>query len=299
MTLKELTIEDKSLFDKYISNNYENSEATFANLFIWRNIAKTKYAIIDGALCIIYQKSDGRFAACYPFGECDIQKVIKELRVFFDEKKQPIILESVIDLHAQKLFNIYDDKIEITKDRDLFDYVYTSEALISLSGKKLHSKKNHLNKFLSLYPDFEYKELKRSMFDDCIKNVNKWLLEKYSKDDKDYQNELCVIKECFNNYEKLGFFGGVLYVNGKICAFTLGEKHYKNTFVVHIEKANINFEGAYAAINNLFVKAILKKYPDTEFINREEDMGIEGIRKAKLSYKPYKMVEKNMIIFNK
>ena len=92
MTLKELTIEDKSLFDKYISNNYENSEATFANLFIWRNVAKTKYAIIDGALCIIYQKSDGRFAACYPFGECDIQKVIKELRVFFDEKKQPIIL---------------------------------------------------------------------------------------------------------------------------------------------------------------------------------------------------------------
>ena len=299
MILKELTIKDKELFDKYISNNYENSEATFANLFIWRSIAKTQYTIIDRALCIIYQKTDGRFAACYPFGECNIQKVIEKLKLFFDEKNQPVILESVVDIHAQNLSNIYGNKIEIIEDRNLFDYVYTAESLIKLSGKRLHSKKNHLNKFLSLYPDFVYKELEDNIFDECLKNVNEWLLEKYSKKDTDYKNELSVIKECFENYDKLNFFGGALYVNGKICAFTLGEKHYKNTFVVHIEKANTNVEGAYTAINNFFVKAVLNKYPDTEFINREEDMGIEGIRKAKLSYKPYKMVEKNIIIFNK
>jgi len=297
MTFKELTIEDKKLFDKYIGNNYENSEATFGNLFIWRNNSKTKYTIIDDALCIVYKKSDGRFAACYPFGNCDIKIVLNKLKLFFKEQNQLMILESVTNSHSQKLYDIYKDKIEIISERNLFDYVYTADSLIDLSGKKLHSKRNHINKFLSLYPDFKYKILDKSMFDECKICVNKWLLKRYSPDDKDYKTEVEVIDECFKNYDTLGFVGGALYVNNTLCAFTFGERHYKNTFVVHIEKADTSIEGAYTMINNLFVKDIKERYPDIDFINREEDMGIEGIRKAKLSYKPYKMVEKNMIIF--
>lgn len=297
MILKDLTIDDKQLFDEYINNDYENCEAVFGNLFIWRNIAKTKYIIIDDALCVIYKKGDGRFAACYPFGNCDVENVLNKLKSFFDKNNQNMILESVTNSCAEKLAEIYGDKITISQDRSLFDYVYTIDSLINLSGKKLHSKRNHINKFLSLYNNFEYKELDEPMFDECISCVNNWLLEKYSKEDLDYKTELCVIKESFKHYKNLGFVGGALYVNNKLCAFTIGEKYYKNSFVVHIEKADISIEGSYTMINNLFVKYIKEKWDNIEFINREEDMGIEGIRKAKLSYKPCHMVEKNTIIF--
>ncbi len=297
MTLNELTINDKELFEKYIDNNHENCEASFGNLFIWRNIVNTKYTIIDDALCVIYKKNDGRFASCYPFGSFDEKQVFKKLNDFFEANNQKMILESVTNKNVINLAKLYNHDIEILPQRDLFDYVYTSDSLISLSGKKLHSKRNHINKFLSLYPDYIYKELNKSMFDECISYVDNWLLQKYSPDDDDYKTELKVIKECFENYDKLDFYGGALYVNGKLCAFTIGEKYYKNSFVVHIEKADVSIEGAYTMINNLFVKNIKQKWNNIEYINREEDMGIEGIRKAKLSYKPHHMVEKSTVIF--
>lgn len=297
MTLNELTINDKKLFEKYIANNHENCEAVFGNLFIWRNIVNTRYLLIDDALCVIYKKDDGRFAACYPFGDFDEKTVLKKLSNFFEKNNQNMILESVTNNNVMKLAGIYAHDIEILPQRNLFDYVYTADSLTNLSGKKLHSKRNHINKFLSLYTDFEYKELNKSMFEECILCVNEWLLQKYLPDDEDYKTELTVIKECFKNYYDLDFYGGALYVNNKLCAFTIGEKYYKNSFVVHIEKADVNVEGAYTMINNLFVKDIKQKWQNIIFINREEDMGIEGIRKAKLSYKPHHMVEKSTIIF--
>lgn len=294
MEFSELKIEDKELFDKYINNEYDNCEAVFGNLFIWRNISNTRFALCDGALCVIYTKSNGRLASCYPFGEFDVKSVIKKLKNYFASKGQGLIMESVVNAPCEKIKNLYGDEVEILPDRSLFDYVYTSDSLINLSGKKLHSKRNHINKFLSLYENFEYKKLERSMFDECLESVDKWLLEKYQPTDIDYKNEITVIKECFVNYEKLGFVGGALFVNGKIAAFTIGEKYYKNSCVVHIEKADTSIEGAYTVINNFYVK---NEWQNVEFVNREEDMGLEGIRKAKLSYKPHHMVEKNTIIF--
>ena len=295
MEFNEITINDKKLFDEYIDNSYENCEAVFGNLFIWRNISNTRFTIIDGALCVIYTKSNGKIATCYPFGKnFDLKNVTEKLKEYFLSKNQPLIFESVPNEYCENIRKIYGDSAEYFADRDLFDYVYTAESLINLSGKKLHSKRNHINKFLSLYENFEYKTLEKSMFDECFFNVNKWLLEKYSPDDRDYKNELAVIKECFENYDKLGFIGGALFVNGKIAAFTIGEKYYKNSCVVHIEKADTSIEGAYTMINNLYIK---NEWKDIKFVNREEDMGLEGIRKAKLSYKPHHMVEKNTIIF--
>ena len=294
MEFSELKIEDKELFDKYINNEYDNCEAVFGNLFIWRNISNTRFALCDGALCVIYTKSNGRLASCYPFGEFDVKSVIEKLKNYFASKGQGLIMESVVNAPCEKIKNLYGDEVEILPDRSLFDYDYTSDSLINLSGKKLHSKRNHINKFLSLYENFEYKKLERSMFDECLESVDKWLLEKYQPTDIDYKNEITVIKECFANYEKLGFVGGALFVNGKIAAFTIGEKYYKISCVVHIEKADTSIEGAYTAINNFYIK---NEWQNIEFVNREEDMGLEGIRKAKLSYKPHHMVEKNTIIF--
>lgn len=294
MEFNKLKIEDKELFDRLINNEYENCEAVFGNLFIWRNISNTRFALCNGALCVVYTKSNGKLAACYPFGEFDAKDVIENLKKFFLSKGQELVMESVPNAPCEEIKKLYGSEVEIFPDRSLFDYVYTSDSLINLSGKKLHSKRNHINKFMSLYENFEYKKLERNMFAECLKNVDKWLLEKYEPTDSDYKNEITVIKECFENYEKLGFVGGALLVSGNIAAFTIGEKYYKNSCVVHIEKADTNIEGAYAAINNFYIK---NEWQNVKFVNREEDMGLEGIRKAKLSYKPHHLVEKNTIIF--
>lgn len=296
MEFKTISIDDKDIFDRYINNEYENCEAVFGNLFIWRNISNTRFCLCDSALCVVYTKSDGRIAACYPFGNFDLKTVTGKLREYFKSQGQNLIFESVTNEACEKVRSAYESETEIYPDRSLFDYVYTAESLTNLSGKKLHSKRNHINKFLALYENFEYKKLEPSMFDECMENVNKWLLEKYLPSDIDYKNELTVISECFKNYEKLGLVGGALFVNGKIAAFTIGERYFKNSCVVHIEKADTSIEGAYTMINNLYIK---NEWQDVEFVNREEDMGLEGIRKAKMSYRPHHMVEKNTIIFIK
>ncbi len=294
MQLKEITMQDKPLFDAYIGGKFENSEAVFGNLFLWRNIAKTKYALVEDALVIFYQKSNGCPACCYPFGNCDIKAVIQALLACFREKNCKFIMESVPASYKDVLMAHFGDQIKVTPDRDLFDYVYTGEKLRELSGKKLHSKRNHINKFLSLYPNYQYVPLTPDLFPVCLNNVEQWLLTKYQPSDVDFHREMTVMREAFTYYEQLGFIGGALLVDGEVIAFTFGERLTHDTCVVHVEKANTSYHGAYTMINNAYIQ---HAWPDIRFVNREEDMGIAGIRKAKLSYVPDHFVEKYQIEF--
>jgi hypothetical protein len=204
-------------------------------------------------------------------------------------------MESVTEENKDKLIEIYGDKLIVFPDPNLFDYVYYSEKLINLVGKKLHSKRNHINKFKSLY-NYEYKKMTPQLAQGCFKKAQEWLTSKYpDKNNSDYISEITALKEVFDNYEKLDLIGGLVTVDSKIIAFSIGEKLTENTFVTHIEKADTNFQGAYTLINNEFSKNECASY---EFINREEDMGIEGIRKAKNSYYPDIMIKKYSVIFH-
>lgn len=173
-----------------------------------------------------------------------------------------------------------------------WDYVYSRESLATLKGKKLHGKRNHINKFLSKYPDYEYRKLNPSMASDCIALYNQWMTEKDEETAKSLQNEKLSVELALNNMETLGLTGGAIYIEGKLCAFTVGERLHPHMQLIHIEKADTNYEGIFPMINQQY---ILHECEEVELINREEDMGIEGMRKAKRSYHPLKMIEKHLI----
>ncbi|UKI37856.1 MAG: hypothetical protein L6V93_07345 [Clostridiales bacterium] len=151
-----LKIEDKELFDKYINNEYENCEAVFGNLFIWRNISNTRFALCDGALCVVYTKSNGKLASCYPFGEFDTKTVIEKLKEYFCIKKGRGLLWKASPMRrVKKIKKIHTVmRLKFCPTEAFFDYVYTSDSLINLSGKTSFKTKSHKQIFLSLYEKF-------------------------------------------------------------------------------------------------------------------------------------------------
>ncbi len=179
-------------------------------------------------------------------------------------------------------------QFKINDDRDNYDYVYKVTDLINLSGSKYHSKKNFVLQFEKKY-SYEYRKLSSDVISQCIDLEEKWCHIKHCLMDESMSMENRLVYELLNNFEILGLFGGALFVDGKIQAFTVAEKLNPNTAAVHIEKANTEYKGIYQAINNIFCKKELDKFI---FLNREQDVGNLGLRKAKLSYYPYELIEK-------
>ena len=192
----------------------------------------------------------------------------------------------------------YKEKFIYEKERDLFEYIYDAESLRTLSGRKNKKKRNHVNTFLNLYKNrYEYKLLEKENFEECLELIDRWEQNKEnieSSGHKELDEEILSIKEVFENYEKLKDnvkIAGV-YIDNKLEAFTIGEKINENIALIHIEKANQNIKGLYQYINQQF---LLNEFPNVKYVNREEDLGIDGLREAKLSYHPCKFIEKYSI----
>jgi hypothetical protein len=179
-------------------------------------------------------------------------------------------------------------------DRPNFDYVYDKTELIELKGKKFHGKKNHLNYFLNNY-DYEYAELTEDRADEAMAFIRAFNERKNLQDAHErelLEMEELAMKDVFLNLREVGYITGVILIDGKMEALSIGGRLGKKTVTVHVEKANTEFRGLYQAINNEYCKHL----PDNiSLVNREEDMGIAGLRKAKLSYQPVKLIEKNII----
>ncbi|MDR2089154.1 MAG: phosphatidylglycerol lysyltransferase domain-containing protein, partial [Clostridiales Family XIII bacterium] len=187
-------------------------------------------------------------------------------------------------------------KLRIEADRANFDYVYNTQDLIELKGRDYHAKKNHLNYFLNNY-EYEYVSLHSAMADEAMDFIRRFNERKNLADT--HEKELLLMEEramhdVFHNLEAIGYLTGAIRINGSIEALSIGGRLGKKTVTVHVEKANTEFRGLYQAINNEFCKHVAK---DVKRINREEDMGIPGLRKAKLSYKPVMLVEKYTVSF--
>ena len=183
-------------------------------------------------------------------------------------------------------------RFQIEYVRDVADYVYETEKLATLAGKKLHGKRNHINKFKTLYPDWSYEHINDENVEECFQMALKWRNQNGCDDDAEKNAEMCVTLNSLRLYKELGLTGGILRVNGQIAAFSMGEPLCSDTFVVHIEKAFADIEGAYPMINQQFVQ---HECMDYKYVNREDDAGSEGLRKAKLSYRPAFMVEKGIV----
>lgn len=289
---KRPELEDKELINYYFAKAPGRScERTFVNVYLWSRHYKVKFAVIEDAL-VFRDEGDG-FAFSYPAGKDEaVKKALEALMEYCRERKCPFRLYNVTEEHFAQLCGWFPDRFQIRYDRDAADYIYETEKLATLAGKKLHGKRNHINKFKALYPDWSYESLNDDNVEECFQMALKWRNQNGCDDDAEKNAEMCVTLNSLRLYKELGLRGGVLKIGEKIAAFSVGEPLCSDTFVVHIEKAFPDIEGAYPMINQQFV---LHECMDYTYVNREEDTGAEGLRKAKLSYRPVFMVEKGIV----
>lgn len=284
-------IEDKALVAGYIKQKKTRScEDTFGNLLLWARFYNIMIAETEGMLVSATMGEELSFH--YPYGTGNVKKCIETLMDYAKEQGQEFRMHCVTPEDFAELESLFPGEFEIEYHRDIADYVYEAEKLRALSGKKYHSKKNHVNKFKKTYENWEYVSMNASHAEEAFQMLLKWKNINLCMEDHEKNAESCVASNYLRLFGELGVCGGLLRVDGQPVAFAIGEKVCDDTMVVHIEKALTEYDGAYAMINQQFAG---HECQDVTYINREEDMGEEGLRKAKLSYKPVFMVEKGTV----
>ena len=292
IVFKKVEMKDRELINRYLAQQKTRScEMTFANIYLWSVYYKVDYAIVEDML--IFRGSEDRVFFDYPVGkEEGVKPAIDALLEYCRERGQRFILGLVTPEKFARLEELYPGMFEISYDRDAADYVYETEKLANLSGKKYHGKKNHINKFERLYPEWKYEPINDSNVEDCFQMALAWRRMNGCEEDPEKSAERCVTLNSLRLFKELELRGGLLRVNGEVVAFSIGEPVCDDTMVVHIEKAFSEVDGAYPMINREFVRHEAAGYT---YVNREEDLGEEGLRRAKLSYHPVFLVEKGTV----
>lgn len=270
---------------KFLKNENEFScENTFVNLLVWRNTYNYMYAVKDD---ILYIKSNEGSKEVFrlPLGE-DVEKGIAEILAYTGGKLPDFW--SPDGESFRKIPDSFKDTYIITEERDSFDYLYLQKDLAELKGKKYHSKRNHISAFSKQF-DWHYEKITPHNSDKVLECAERWYIQAAEKTDKYMLAEKEGIYLMLQNMDLLEITGGAIVVDGKVVAFTLGSALNSYVFNIYVEKALQEFSGAYAVINREFAANELSAF---EYINREDDMGLEGLRKAKLSYKPISLVKK-------
>lgn len=287
---KRITIEDKAEFEKYLfDGNERGCEYSFANLYMW---GRQRAAIVKEHL-VLFSQYDRRSVYPFPVGTGDKKTVLDA--VIHDARMRGITCRftGLTSREREILDELYPEMFHFQCDRGFSDYVYDINDLADLKGRKFHSKRNHYNRFWQTRPNCIVEEINNSNMGKVIDMVNDWYRDREADDpDMDFEMEKTAIKKAFANFAELGMEGLILIDEGEIIAMTMGSFTSKMTIDVHFEKARMGIDGAYAAINCEFAKFIREKYPNIQYLNREEDMGIPGLRKAKESYRPHHLVEK-------
>lgn len=285
-------LEDRELIDTFFRKYPSRScDRTFANVLLWARHYNVEFCF-TGKVILFRDNSDGYGFAWPVGGNGDVKEVIPEIEAYCEREGKTFLLYGVTPEQFALLEEWYPGRYKISYERDWADYVYESEKLCTLSGKKLHGKRNHINKFKAMFQDWSYEKLTDDNLEECFQMALAWRNENGCEEDEEKNSEMCVTLNSLRLFRELSLTGGALRVNGKIAAFTIGEPINEDTFVVHIEKAFADVPGAYPMINQQFVQHECTGY---RYVNREDDVGQEGLRKAKLSYKPAFLVEKGIV----
>jgi len=298
MIFKKLSLEDKNSIDKYIyPYKFLSCEYSFTSLYIWKDACDIQYTIYKQALILKKKDFDGNYHFMQPLGynKEDLGDIIETLKAYREENHMKYLFKDLEESFIEEFNALLNEKNEfyIEEDRDNFDYLYEAKKLMTFSGKKLHSKKNHYNSFIKTY-NYEVVEINDSkVISDVISAAQKWYEETDEKDIKLYY-ELLAIKNIANNMDLLKLNGVAVYVDGKVAAFSIGECLSEKLAVIHIEKGDKNINGIYSFIAKTLVD---KCFNDSEIINREQDMGIAGLRKSKMSYYPLRLEKKFILSF--
>jgi len=283
---REIDLASRESINEYLSRYpLEASEYTFTNLFAFRDAYNFKLSLLKDNLMIL--KDTEAFSLFCPVGDRETSTVLSEgldyLNKYPGESCFERIPESFVKTHLNN-----NERFILTEERSHFDYLYDAKELIELKGRKFHDKKNKANKFRNSYK-YKYSKLTADLIDECLAFEHHWCEVRECHKYYGLHRERCAILEMLNNFESLNIKGGIIRVDNKIAALTLGEMLLPDTFVIHIEKAHSDMPGLYQVINQEF---LVHEASGVRFINREQDLGIEGLRTAKMSYNPVQFVKK-------
>ncbi len=295
LEFRRITLNDRDNVNKALAfSDFRGCEYSFANNLAWCRLADSQICFYkDFYIVCAFGNEDGIPTFILPAGLGDYREVIAEMKLYSENGGHPFRLCGVTEKSLEMLNEFYYDEFTAQPDRDGSDYIYLRSDLAELKGKKFHQKRNHLAKFNRIESEFSL--ITEKDFDDCISFIVSDYNSKFHEDTTHSAiAEQYAVNTYFNNFEELGLKGGIIRINGEIAAVTIGEKLNSDTFCVHIEKADRSFDGIYTGICNKFVNACTAGFT---YINREEDLGIEGLRKSKLSYHPVFLLNKYIVNF--
>ncbi|MBE6662656.1 MAG: DUF2156 domain-containing protein [Ruminococcaceae bacterium] len=287
---KPVALSDKDLYENYLSESGERGcEFSFANLYLW---GMQNFAHLHGQILIFSQFGRARIYP-YPVGNGDKRAAIEAILADAHERGIRCRITGLSDAAMNELEALFPGRFRFQCSDGSSDYVYDINDLADLKGKKYHAKRNHLNRFTEAFPNYRVEELNEQNLPRVKQMAEDWYQTRLAEDpNSDFHFEREALQKALLDYRALDMEGLVLLDGEEILAFTLASRLSGDTFDVHFEKARADIQGAYAAINCHMARHIREKYPEVRYLDREEDMGIEGLRRAKLSYYPHHRIQK-------
>ena len=285
-----LTLKEKSKLDSFlIPNGNRGCEYNFANLSLW---GRQQVAIVEGNLAF-FSQFNRKSVYLFPVGPNDLKPTLDAIIQDAHKRGIPCRLTSLSKADCDFLNSLYPGKFRFHPDRSHFDYIYSIDDLAELKGRKFQKKRNHINRFSGLFPNYSVTQISRDTLPLVESLLDTWYREYFEgHPDADLYMEQVAIKKALSQQEELKMEGMVLLHDGKALAMTMGSRLSPDTFDIHFEKALESAEGAYNVINQAFARYLRIAYPELKWLNREDDLGLEGLRKAKLSYCPDHLIEK-------
>lgn len=288
---RTVTLCDKKWVDEIVfKENSPSADYNFGNIYIWDKHYRQLICRL-GDRMLTKLRYAGKPAFVFPIGTGPLRPAVEALREFASLGSYPLCIRGVTEKHRELLELEYPGCFEYAEDESCTDYIYLAERLSSYSGKALHGKKNHCNRFEAKH-DWDFVPLSRELIPSCLDMLDMWTEENSQRLDKSVSFEHDAIIRAFAAFERLGLEGGVLRSSGKIVGFTLGEMTSRDTFDVHFEKADTDINGAYPMVCRELTRLLTQKHPELRYMNREDDMGLEALRRSKLSYKPEYLLKK-------
>ena len=287
---RRIALEDKPLYDRYLSEEGERGcEFSFANLYLW---GRQQLALLDGQIAL-FSQFDRRSVYPYPLGCGDKRAVIDAIISDSRLRGIPCRISGITEEARETLESLYPSRFRYHCDEGSFDYVYSIDDLADLQGKKYDGKRNHLRRFKDAYPNYKVEPITSSNVSDAVAFADAWYERRLADNpDADFHMERAALSRAFRELEPLELEGILLRNGTEVLAITMASRLSEETLDVHFEKARSDIQGAYAAINYEFARYIRENHTEIRYLDREEDMGLEGLRRAKKSYHPHHMIRK-------
>jgi len=299
LTLRDIELRDRDFVNQKIKERSgRNCELCFANMYIWRCVYSIQIADYEDMLIVSMEDDEGQYFLA-PAGNGDMAKAVAEIKAYFAAKGKPCRFDYVAEEDVPLIKAAASpEEFTVTHMRDADDYIHLTQSLADLSGKTFHGKRGHVKRFMATY-HYEYLPITEALIPKALELSELWCKQHAFSDHEEAEEaeaETCAVKRLFASFDALSAIGGAIMVDGEMAGFSAGTPRYPGSdeFVVHLEKGLIRYEGIYSAVNNLFMTDIANR--GFKFANREEDMGVPGLRKSKLSYNPELVLPKYSLL---